>query len=166
MGQGEVGGGHQNKYHVDGIIHPDGERGTMNLTFRKDKKEPASRDDRQCWTSGTPVSWDDFKGKEFSDNHKLELNTRELETEDGQYKLRMLASTEKGTLTFHPLVQCYNQIMADLLKSGLRGHLEDLDNPDKALQLWMLLDKVYLQGAQQRIKESMDEISGVKARVV
>ena len=166
MGQGEVGGGHQNKYHVDGIIHPDGKRGTKNLTFRKKLNVPVSRDDRQSWTSGTPVSWEDFNGKRLPDDHKLELSTKEIQTADGRYKVNMLASEEKGSLTFHPLVQCYNQIMADLLSAGLRGHLEDLDNPSTAMQLWMLLEKVYLQGAQQRIKDSMDEIRDVKAKLV
>lgn len=166
MGQGEVGGGHQNKYHIDGIIHPDGERGTKNLIFKKDLNAPVSRDDRQCWTSGTPVSWEDFNGKQIPDDHKLELSTKEIETEDGQYKVRMLASTENGTLTFHPLVQCYNQIMADLLQSGLRGDLEDLDEPSTALEIWMILEKVYLEGAQERIKEAMASVMGVKAKVV
>lgn len=166
MGQGEVGGGHQNEFRAVGIIHPDGHRGTENLTFKKSETAPADRDDRQCWTSGTPVQWKDgnFQDHEIPDNVDLHLASEVIEAEDGK-EINMLASMENGKLTYHPLVQCYNQIMADLLKSGLRDHLSDLQNPTKALQLWKFLEEAYLKNAPDRIKGNRASILKMKARI-
>jgi len=142
MAEGKVGSGHQNRYLPKGNIELPEER---QVEFEKGEREvPISRDEAPCWSAGTPVKWDDSMSQPL-DGRKIEVSKKPVKKMNGQTVDILVSTGDDGRDEFHPLIQLYNQIMADIFNHGMGEDLDNLRDQKSAGRLWEYLERRYLK---------------------
>lgn len=140
MPEGSVGGGHQNDWKPEGTIFEKHPKLSANpIKFKKGYvTKNTNRNDNECWTAGTPVSWDDEKG----------TSTAKTITAPAGGIPDMLVTRDPKTkeiLEYHPLITFFNEIMARIMRDGHREWLANMEKEENAARLWQYLDEKYLK---------------------
>lgn len=140
MPEGSVGSGHQNDFKPEGTIFEKYPKESYNpVVFKKGHvTKNTTRNDNECWTAGTPVSWDEEKGPSSARTITAPVGgipdmlvTRDPET--------------KEIVDYHPLITFFNEIMARIMRDGHREWLANMEKEKNAVKLWQYLDEKYLK---------------------
>ena len=144
MPEGSVSGWHQNDFKPEGTIyekHP--KLSSDPVKFRKGHvTKNTTRNDNECWTAGTPVTWDD--GADPSTAKPITARVGELPD--------MLVTRDPKThkiLEYHPLITFFNEIMARTMRDGQRDLLSNMEKEANAIKLWQYLDEKYLKPCEK-----------------
>jgi len=135
MPDGNVGGGHQNDWKKEGTIYESpGDIGNPKKFTKGNVTENTNRNDNECWTAGTPVTWN---GDDVSNAETI--------TEPVAGIPDMLVTRDAYKITeYHPLITFFNEIMARIMLDGHKDWLSGLEKKDNAIKLWQYLEKEYL----------------------
>lgn len=136
MAEGKVGPGSQNKWKNKGTILRYPVDGTEFA--KKTNGSQPNRNDSECWTSDTPVTWDDKNG---------DTAVASVATVGGIPNMLVTRDpNDSSKITeYHPLITFFNEVMARLMQQpGFKNKISNLDKEQNAIEIWNYLEQEYL----------------------
>jgi hypothetical protein len=153
MSEGKVISGGQNDFKPFGEIvftdSPDengsaeqsaGKRYQRNtIAYRKGRvNQNTNRNDNECWSAGTPVTWEDDVQNAKTVTVKVPGSIDDmLVTRD---------PITKKIIEYHPVITFFNEVMAQMMRDNLRDIISNLEKETNAVKVWAYLEKKYLKG--------------------
>jgi len=163
MPDGKVIPGGQNDWKTTGAIaidepvdeNPTSKKSYRNVIgFTKGRiTKNTTRNDNECWTAGTPVTWDD----EPSKAKPVVIELAGIPD--------MLVTRVDGEITeYHPVITFFNEVMAQIMRDGHRDVISNLEKEENAVKMWKYLEKKYLKRPQKINGSSVKKVVASKKK--
>jgi len=175
MADGKVIPGGQNDFKPFGeiaVTEPSDEKATdksigkkyqrNTITYKKGRvNKKTNRNHNECWSAGTPVTWEDDVKTAKTITVKVPGSIDDmLVTRDPVNK--------ETILEYHPVITFFNEVMAQMLRDGLRKVISKLEEEKNAIKVWDYLNNKYLdgKGKKKAAKKGLIKAGGKKMAAV